>query len=262
LPIHVIAGLGGWLSFTAMGVSYRLLAMFMLAPEPEGAASRATFRVGAAALATAVLGGVAAICLNGGLAPVLLAAGALGLAAVVLYGRDVVQLYRARRRRVIETNSRMAALAIASLGAAATLTVALLAVGRLDAHVGAVVFLAAFGWLTGLGLAKLYKIVAFLTWLECYGPVLGRTPTPRVQDLVVEPRALKWFALHFAATWIGAAALLAGQAMGFRAAAAAMALATCGVVAQLVRTRLLADVKPALRLPGGARRPRLLSSHS
>jgi hypothetical protein len=262
LPLHVIAGLGGWLTVSAMGVSYRLLAMFMLAPESEGRSTASALTIGAVALATAIGGGALAVLLGDDPAIVLSAAGGLGLAALALYGADLVHLYRARKRRNIELNSRMTVLALASLAASAALTVVLLALGRLADHVGAVVFLIAFGWLSGLGLAQLYKIIPFLTWLECYGPILGKTATPRVQDLVVEARAAKWFALYFVAVWTGAAALFAGYPIVFQAAAAAMLLATAGIVAQFVRARRLADVKIALQLPHGARRPPLLFSLS
>ncbi|GIK97271.1 MAG: hypothetical protein BroJett029_14800 [Alphaproteobacteria bacterium] len=260
LPIHAIAGLGGWLTFTAIGVSYRLLAMFMLAPELNGRRTRAALYLGAGALAVAVLGGGVAIRLGVGLHQVLCLAGLLGLAATALYGADIVQLYRARKRRNIELNSRMAGFALASLAASAVLMVALLALGRLPDHAGAVVFLVAFGWLSGLGLAKLYKIVPFLTWLECYGPVLGKTATPRVQDLVIEKRAVKWFWFYFLAVWSGTVTLLLHQALAFQVAAAGMLVATVGIVVQLVRTRRLLDVKAELRLPQGTHRPRLLLS--
>ena len=262
VPIHAIAGLGGWLTVTAMGVSYRLLAMFMLAPELDRASTRAALHLGTGALTVAILGGVAAIWIGGAPDLALLAAGALGLAALACYGADVVRLYRARRRRSIELNSRMAVLALASAAAAAALIVAALAFGELQRHAGAIVFLVAFGWLSGLGLAKLYKIVAFLTWLECYGPILGKKPTPRVQDLVVDARAGKWFLLYFLAVWCGAAALLAGHPAAFRGAAAAMLVATGAIVLQLLRARRLADVAAAARFPEGARRPRLLLSLS
>lgn len=260
LPLHVIAGLGGWLTFTAMGVSYRLLAMFMLAPELDRTTTKAALYLGTAALTIMIVGGVAAILLRGGLGIVLPIGGAIGLAALALYGVDILHLYRARKRPHIELNSRMAAFALASLAASVVLIVALLILGGLAEHVGAVVFLVAFGWLSGLGLAQLYKIVAFLTWLECYGPVLGKTQTPRVQDLVVEARANRWFLLYFLAVWAGTVALIVGSPMAFQVSAAAMFIATGGIITQLVRTRRLADVKAALRLPQGVHRPRLLLS--
>ncbi len=262
VPVHAIAGLGGWLTFTAIGVTYRLLAMFMLAPELDRQSSRAALRLGIAALAFAVVGGTVAICLGAETHRVLLAAGALGLAALACYACDIVHLYRARKRRVIELNSRMAGLALLSLAAAGALLVVLLGLGALSQRVEALVFLIAFGWLSGLGLAQMYKIVPFLTWLECYGPVIGKRPTPRVQDLVVEGRAMRWFLLYFLAVWSGTVALLADSALAFRLAAAAMSVATIGIIAQLLRARRLADVQGAVRLPEGAHRPRLLLSLS
>jgi hypothetical protein len=262
LPIHVIVGLGGWLTFTAVGVSYRLLSMFMLAPELEGATTRATFHVGSCALAAAVVGGVGAICFGQDLSVVLLAVGALGLVAVALYGRDMLHLYRERKRRTIELNCRMAAMALVSLALAVVLLVIASATGNVVRWIGAILFLLAFGWLTGLALAKLYKIVPFLTWLECCGPVLGKQPTPRVQDLVVEKRALKWFLLYYAAVWSGTVVLLLDYGVAFRVPAALMLIATLGIIAQLLRARRLSDLKSEPYREFGLRRPGLLLSTS
>lgn len=258
LPLHVAAGIGGWLTFAAMGVSYRLLAMFMLAPELEGTRPHMVLRLGAAALAVTILGGLGLLLANQSLLPALLLGGALSLAALGLYGADILFLYRARKRRIIELNSEMTAFALASLAAAAALALALAGLHRFSGQIGALIFLILFGWLTGLGLAKLYKIVAFLTWLECYGPVLGKAVTPRVQDLVAEGHARKWFFLYYAATWSATAALLASSVFIFRLAAAAMLAATGAIIVQLVRTRLLSNVTSPAALPAGARRPRLL----
>jgi hypothetical protein len=258
VPLHAIAGLGGWLTFTAMGVSYRLLAMFMLAPELDGPRTRAVFYSGTAALAVLVVGGLTAICFAASLTLVWLIAGVLGLCALVLYGADILRLYHARKRRVIELNSRMAAFAMANLAASVVLIVVLLGLGRLTEHVAAVVFLVAFGWLSGLGLAKLYKIAAFLTWLECYGPVLGKTATPRVQDLAVESRAIRWFLLYFLAVWAATVALFVEVPAAFQVCAGLMLIASLGIIHQLVRIRRLVDVKVTMRLPAGARVPQLL----
>lgn len=260
LPLHVAAGIGGWLTLTAVGVSYRLLAMFMLAPELEGARPKLVLASAISALAIVVAVGLAAVLNGASLFIPLLAGSILGLVSLALYGADILHLYRARKRRTIELNSRMAIYALISLAVAVILAIGLSALGRFEDGVGAVVFLLAFGWLSGLGLAKLYKIVAFLTWLECYGPVLGKMAAPRVQDLVVENRARKWFQLYFLGVWLGTAALLVGQATAFRITAALMLIATIGIVSELARTRLLSDVAARPAGPVAVPRPHLLLS--
>lgn len=122
--------------------------------------------------------------------------------------------------------------------------------GEIDRLIGAVVFLFAFGWLTGLGLAKLYKIVAFLTWLECYGALLGKRPTPRVQDLVNERRAMPWFWLYFASVGGASMAAFLNTPIAFRITAFGMLVATAGISLELASTRALRSV-PAPMLPEG-----------
>ncbi|MBB4423341.1 hypothetical protein GGD66_001881 [Bradyrhizobium sp. CIR48] len=262
VPIHAIAGLGGWLTFTAMGVSYRLLAMFMLAPDGDARLGRLAWLAGVAALAVGAVGGVLALWRATGVNLALLLAGVAALLSLIAYGRDMLGLYRARKRRALELNTRMSLVALASLVAVAILGAAFVATGSLPSHVGALAFLGAFGWLTGLVLANLYKIVPFLTWLETYGPVMGRVPTPRVQDLVDERRALKWFVLFFAGSWAATLMLLVDAALGFRIAVAAVTLATLGLGEEFIRARRLADVAEPLRLPTGAVVPQLLVSRN
>lgn len=258
VPVHAVAGLVGWLTFIAMGVSYRLLAMFMLAPELDGPTTRSALYLGAAALGVAILGGVPASMAGIGPTIPLLIGFAIGLLALGFYARDILYLYRTRRRRKIELNSRMAAIAVGNLAAAIVLLIALLISDNVDRYIGAVVFLFAFGWLSGLGLAKLYKITAFLTWLECYGPALGKGPTPRVQDLVTEPRAIKWFWLYFATVWCGTIFLIAEIPLGFRITSAIMLIATIAIINELLRARRLLDVKAEIRMPKGASSAHLL----
>lgn len=255
VPLHAALGIGGWLSFSAAGVSYRLLPMFMLAPDRERITSRWAWLSGCTALFALILLAPLELTFRQTITLSLAMAGLLGLFALLLYCTDLIFLYRNRKRRQVELNIRAAGGAFLALFASVLLGVALVASGTLLQHVGALFYLVSFGWLTGLGLSQLYKIVPFLTWLECYGPVMGRKPTPRVQDLVVERRDRVWFALYFAGVSAATGALLAGHPTLFGLGAAITLLATIAIAIELVIARRLANVSAALRLPEGARLP-------
>lgn len=254
VPLHAVLGLGGWLSFTTMGVSYRLLAMFMLAPDTPQRSTHIVWAAGTLALLI-VAAAIPLAAANGGINTLLLVAALAGLLALLVYGYDVTMLYRRRKRRHIELNSRAAIGAFAALALAVLLWLALLGLGRWPDGVGALAYLLAFGWLGGLGLAKLHKIVPFLTWLECFAPVLGKQPTPRVQDLVDEPHATPWFYAYYAAIGCGTVMLLGDWPDLFRLCAAVQLLATLAIARHFYRARELLNVPSALRVGFAAPHP-------
>lgn len=233
LRLHLLAGLIGWFTLTAMGVSYRLLSMFTLAPEERGP-------IGAAVIVLSVGGLVITWLLElvtalGVVVPptAMIAAAAAAALGLVLYLVDMMRLYRARRRRHLELNTGMAVPALAALAIVLGFAIYAAAAGYPDSVVGAAGYLFFFGWLSGLGLSQLYKIVPFLTWLERYGSVLGKQPVPRVQDLVDEPRDRPWFILYFVAVAFGTLCIALGWPVLWRIAVFGHLVATLMIVRAL-----------------------------
>ncbi|KRE15843.1 hypothetical protein ASE63_16615 [Bosea sp. Root381] len=257
LPFHALLGFGGWLGLIAFGVSYKLFVMFMMAPEPPARRVLPVMLLAGLGLALASGGLVAPFAgFEPGTALVVAALGLLVLASG-FYGRDMLALYRGRRRKALEINMLGSLPAFAALGLGIVLLPAAVAGGATDGLIAALVFLLALGWLGGLTLAQLVKIVSFMTWLETYAPRLGRGPAPRVGDLVAMPRTGWWFLSYYAGVAGGGAALAAGGATGFRWAMLFCLAGTAGIVAELARVRRLSEIKAADR-PVAQERPRML----
>jgi len=253
LPFHALLGLGGWLGLIAFGVSYRLFVMFMMSPEPPARRVRPVLLSAGFGLGIAFAGLVAPCAgFEAGTGWVAAALAALALASA-FYGRGIFVLFRARRRKALEINMLASIAAYASLGLGVTLMPIAVAVGVHESVVAALTFLLAFGWLGGLTLAQLVKIVSFMTWLETYAPRLGRGPAPRVGDLVAMPRTGWWFALYFGGVALGTIALCVETALGFRWAVLPCFMGTAGTVAELVRVRRLSEISANARPPANER---------
>lgn len=247
--LHLMAGMIGWFTLTAMGVSYRLLSMFTLAPEDRGVLGNVVLGLSVGGLAATWLLGVAESA-GAAVPDALTAVAEIALAlGVVLYLVDMALMFRARRRRALELNASMSIAAFGALGLCVALAVYATVTGRMLALAGPLGYLFVFGWLSGLALSQLYKIVPFLTWLERYGPLLGKQAVPRVQDLVNERRDQPWFFLYFVAVAAGVLCGAFGWTLGWRVAIGVQLVATLMIIWALwcVRHRAPQSVQPAPR---------------
>lgn len=233
---HALAGLGGWFTLTVMGVSYKLLPMFMLAPEDRGRAGEAVYQLAAAGFGLTIATGLIQSWQTSPLLLILERFGdALVVVAVGIYLWDVLRIYRTRKRAVIELHNKAAVGAFIMLGSAALFAIVLMSLDSFAAYLPVFVFLALFGWLSGLGLTQLYKLVPFLTWLGRFGQQLGGGPVPRVQDLMDEGHSYPWFVVYFIGVALAAVAAFAGADYMFRAGVGLSALATLGLVVEYWR---------------------------
>ncbi len=227
LSSHVLAGVGGWLTLTAMGVAYKLLAMFTLSDEQRGPLGWFAY------VATAV--GIFAVWLARWFGYNLLAD--IGWGSIVIglaaYLWDMRQLYRERKRRELELNARYGVVPLMYLALLIVLGVFIRPGGSLERLDMSLVFMALYGWLGGLALTQLYKIVPFLTWLHQYGSLMGKKRTPRVQELVNEGRDRYAYWVHFIAVLIAGAGLALGSEWAFRLAMAAAWFATVDIARAL-----------------------------
>jgi hypothetical protein len=227
LASHVIAGVGGWLTLTAMGVSYKLLAMFTLSDEHRGVWGWTAY------LATAAGIFIAWLSRWMDWNRVADAAWIVILVGLAIYLFDMRALYRVRKRRELELNARYGVVPLGYLGALIIAGLVIRLGGGLIRIDIALVFFALYGWLGGLALTQLYKIIPFLTWLNQFGNKMGKARVPRVQELVNEPRDRYAYLAYFLMILLAATSLSVGWSEGFRIAEALAFVATLDIARAL-----------------------------
>lgn len=239
-PLHAGLGLVGWMTFGAIGVTYKLLPMFLLSNDMKRSVM---LRASGSAIVILLISAAVALVFDTDIAGKLaLLADLLLPIATAAYLAELFRAYRSRRRRTLELNTYWSLPAFVLLGISVPLLSCAILFHAGQQTIVALSYLFVFGWLSGLGLAQLLKIVPFLTWIEAFGPLLGRRPTPRLTDLVDTFRSNIWLGAFYAAVIFAAAAIFLESDHIFRMAAFVQALSTAALIVELALSRGLVGV--------------------
>ncbi|SCW81633.1 hypothetical protein SAMN02927900_05266 [Rhizobium mongolense subsp. loessense] len=225
------------MSLAAIGVSYKLMGMSLLSPD-----TLRTRMVLAGGASTFLILGVALFCLltrRDMIEALLIISAAVFLGTIAVYATEMRSLYRTRHRKTLELNSIGSIPAFVLLALSMAALVISMPLNADDGIRAAIAYLFVFG---GLGLAQLLKIVPFLTWLEAFGPLLGRRPTPRLQDLIKERRASFWLGGFYLAVISAAGSIAVNTDAGFQVSALAQLICSAGLIFELFQVRILAHV--------------------
>jgi hypothetical protein len=203
---HAHMGVVGFFVLLIVGVSYRLIPMFLLTEVQSK--QRALWSV--ILLNIGLAGAVVTILLRSSWKPVFAAVLVAGLA---VYGWELAAMVRARKRRAVDWGLKTFLVAIALL-----IPVCLLALvlswptlpmthffSLLENVYGVVGILGVVG-LAIIGM--LYKILPFLVWYGVYSPLVGRAQLPTTAQMVSERLQAGGLALYLAGLGICSVAIM------------------------------------------------------
>ena len=184
LATHLHVAVVGWALVMMVGVSHRLLPMFLLA---HGADARWTRRslallaAGVAALAIGIAGQLGALAWIGA---------ALLEGGVACFVWQAWCFYRARVRRKIDVGMRFAGAALGFLVIAAVMGPAVLVAGSSNARLAtAYVLVGLLGGIVLYVVGFFYKIVPLLAWTARYRGRAGTVGAPTVAEMYSSPIA-------------------------------------------------------------------------
>lgn len=249
LAAHLHLAVLGWVLLMIVGVSHRLLPMFLLS---HGADTRWTRRAllliasGVAVLATGILVPRAAVTWSGA---------ALLEAGVACFFRQAWAFYRVRVRRRIDIGMRYARLALGFLLVAALLGPAVLAWGDSRPRLATIYVLV--GLLGGIVLYVIgffYKIVPLLAWTVRFRGQMGKQSVPTVAQMYSDRLAVVQLALMGGAVVMIASGTASGLVALTRAGGVMFLGGVLVFIAQLARVARgdIRPAEPAVRKGGAA----------
>ena len=177
LAVHLHVAIVGWVLITIVGVSHRLLPMFLPARHADTRWTGRALALLASGLPILTIGLATlwAIPAWGGL--ILLELG------IYCFLRQAYGFYRARVRRTLEVGMRFAATALIFLLVSALLGPALLIAGAANGRLAvAYVVTGLLGGITLYVIGFFYKIVPMLAWMVHYSGRMGRRHVPTIAE--------------------------------------------------------------------------------
>jgi len=208
LGTHLHIALAGWVLMVMVGVSQRLLPMFLLSH--GGREHFARWAVALLASGAAMLSFLHHVPVLGREVPALCLA-----AGVVAYLLQAREFYRKRHRPALDPGLRLAAVALALLAVALPLG-GLVLTTRVSPNVSTAYVMVIVLACALFVAAHYYKIVPFLVWNRHFGPLAGTRPLPRVGDLYSQPVANGAVGLLVAGVATLIASVAGGSAIGVR----------------------------------------------
>ena len=212
LKAHLIVGLGGWFLMLIIGVSVKLMPMFLIVHKLKEHYLRWGFylmNAGILSVFTLVWFNYPSVLFGVALVPI--------IAGIVLYLMFTYDVFKRRMRKKLDSGMKPTAISIIiflfSMAGFVMLyfgdTTYGLPAGRLEIISGTLLI---YGFFTGIILGQTYKTLPFIIWLFHYQKLVGKQKTPLPGELFNEKLA----ALH---TWtfvVSVVLLTAGLVTGFR----------------------------------------------